>query len=138
MRHPDISLYKMSKDYKLLKELLDKGHSVLVHRGECLLLMNRNGESMYAEEGAYYGFSGGGFSVSPGVCEAHFADGCESLGIEFVEPVQIGRADMTGICAMAHNLLQHIEDPGTGYYFVSDTLVPEEVNLLKRLSEMKP
>lgn len=35
---------------------------------------------------------------------------------------------------MAWNLLQNVRSTGEGYYTVSDTLIEEEVNLLKKIA----
>ena len=81
----NLSLYKMSKDYAQLKELLDKGYSVLVKRGENLWLLRRTA-GRYPQDGAYYAFSCGDISCQPGIGEKYFAEGCEQLGIEFLPP----------------------------------------------------
>jgi len=82
----DLSLYKMSKDYGQLKDLLDQGKSVLVKRGDDIWLLRRVGMCYNPAKGAYYTFAAGGFSCSPGLCELYFEEGCKSLNLEFLPP----------------------------------------------------
>ena len=82
----DLSLYKMSKDYGQLKELLDQGKSVLVKRGGDIYLVKRVGKCYNPADGAYYQFAAGGFTCSPGLGERYFVEGCKSLELEFLPP----------------------------------------------------
>lgn len=81
----NLSLYKMSKDYALLKEMLDKGMTPIVLRhGEPWIMAKK---STTWEGDTFYGFSAGtDISCQPGVSANLFAEGCASLEIEFVAP----------------------------------------------------
>ena len=82
----DLSLYKMSKDYGQLKELLDQGKSVLVKRRGDIWLLHRVDARFRRDLEAVYCFSGGGLSCSPGLCNEHFKEACEDLELEFLPP----------------------------------------------------
>lgn len=81
----NLSLYKMSKDYDLLKELLDKGMTPLVLRHGEPWIMAKKGTAMEGE--TFYGFSAAtDISCQPGVGGENFSAGCTALEIEFVVP----------------------------------------------------
>lgn len=81
----NLSLYKMSKDYDLLKEMLDKGMTPLVLRHGEPWIMAKKGTTW--EGKTFYGFSAGGdISCQPGVGGENFSACCTALEIEFVVP----------------------------------------------------
>lgn len=71
--------YKTSKDYNLLKELLDKGYSIPVYM---------NGRLLPASlKGTFYNI-GATIAISKYSPSMPFEVTCETLKIEFIEPTE--------------------------------------------------
>ena len=71
--------YKTSKDYKRLKELLDKGLEIIVFNCRYGVYLARKGEDKY-----YLPYNMGFYPTS----EYNFRKKCIEYEIEFIEPTQ--------------------------------------------------